>query len=41
MQVPIGGEEAATELAVIGTPRDFDFEIRYYTRNYNAFSHAA
>ena len=27
-QVPIGGEEAATELAVVGTPREFDFAVR-------------
>lgn len=28
LQVPIGGEEAANEIAVVGAPRKFDFEIR-------------
>ena len=35
LQVPVGGEEAALELAVVGTAPDFDFQIRlvaYCTR---------
>ena len=28
LQVPVGGEEVATEVAVVGSPQEFDFEIR-------------
>ena len=30
MQAPVGGEEAAAEVAVVGSPRQFDFDIRYF-----------
>ena len=28
LQVPVGGEEVAAEVAVVGSPHEFDFEIR-------------
>lgn len=28
LQVPVGGEEAAAEVAVVGSPQQFDFEVR-------------
>ena len=28
LQVPVGGEEVAAEVAVVGSPQEFDFEIR-------------
>ena len=28
LQVPVGGEDAAAEVAVVGSPQEFDFKIR-------------
>ena len=28
LQVPVGGEEAAAEIAVVGSARQFDFDVR-------------